>query len=49
MTESNERLRELCKQIEKEQDYDRFMELVEELNQLLEEKEERLRQRTRIS
>ncbi len=34
---------ELCKAIAAEQDHDRFMELVEELNRVLEEKEERLR------
>ena len=41
--ERGERWRQLCAQAAEEQDPDRLMELVREINQLLEEKEERLK------
>ncbi len=47
--ESGEYWMKLCKAVAAAEDHDRFMELVEELNRLLEEKEERLRRRGRPS
>jgi hypothetical protein len=43
--EKRERWRELCEQAEKEQDPRKLVELAEEINRLLEEKETRLKQR----
>lgn len=40
--EERERMYELCALIEKEQDHHRFLELIEELNDLLERKERRM-------
>jgi hypothetical protein len=40
--DERERMYELCALIEKEKDRHRFLELIEELNQLLERKEHRL-------
>jgi hypothetical protein len=40
--EERERMYQLCAMIEKEQNRDRFLELIQELNQLLEKKEHRL-------
>jgi hypothetical protein len=42
--ESRERWRKLCEQAEKEQDPQRLMELIDEINCLLELKEKRLQQ-----
>ena len=42
--ETGERWRKLCEQAAEEQDPNRLMELVREINQLLESKEERLLQ-----
>jgi hypothetical protein len=39
----NPRWEELCKQAAVEQDSKKFMELIQEINRLLEEKEQRLR------
>ncbi len=44
--EERERLHELCALIEKEKDHRRFLQLIEELNQLLERKEQRLEEQT---
>jgi hypothetical protein len=44
--ERGERWRDLCSQAAEEQDPDRLMELVREINQLLEEKEQRLKRET---
>jgi hypothetical protein len=41
--ERGERWRQLCAQAAEEQDPDRLMELVREINKLLEEKEQRLK------
>jgi hypothetical protein len=41
--ERGERWRDLCSQAAEEQDPDRLMELVREINALLEEKEQRLK------
>ena len=41
--EKRERWRELCEQAEKEQDPKKLVELAEEINRLLEEKETRLK------
>jgi hypothetical protein len=43
--EERERMNELCRQIQIEKDPAKFSALVEELNKLLEEKEERLQKR----
>lgn len=40
--EERERMNSLCGQIAKEQDHERFVRLVQELNDLLDKKEERL-------
>jgi hypothetical protein len=40
--DERERMYQLCAMIEKEQNRDRFLELIQELNQLLEKKEQRL-------
>ena len=40
---NQERWRELCQRAEKEQDPQKLLELTEEINRLLEEKEQRLR------
>lgn len=40
--EERERMYKLCKLIETEKDRHRFLQLIEELNQLLERKEQRL-------
>jgi ribosomal protein S6 len=40
--EERQRMYELCAMIEKEQDHERFLQLIEELNTLLERKEHRL-------
>lgn len=40
--ETGERWRKLCEQVAEEQNADRLMKLIEEINQLLETKEERL-------
>lgn len=40
--DEKERMYQLCAMIEKEQDRDRFLELIKELNDLLERKEHRL-------
>jgi hypothetical protein len=40
--EERERMYQLCAMIEKEQNRERFLELIQELNQLLEQKEHRL-------
>ena len=45
--ENLERWRKLCAEAEKEQDPQRLMELVEEINRLLELKEARLKERER--
>jgi hypothetical protein len=42
--ERGERWRQLCAQAAEEQDPDRLMELIREINDLLEEKEQRLQQ-----
>jgi len=42
--ETGERWRKLCEQAAVEQDANRLMELIKEINQLLESKEERLRE-----
>lgn len=42
MKEKTERWMELCKLVAKEQDPDRMLELIEELNELLEAKQQRL-------
>jgi hypothetical protein len=41
--ETGERWRKLCEQAAIEQDSDRLVELIKEINRLLEEKEERLK------
>jgi hypothetical protein len=41
--ERGERWRDLCSQAATEQDPDRLMELIREINELLEEKEQRLK------
>jgi hypothetical protein len=41
--ETGERWRKLCEQAAIEQDSDRLLELIKEINRLLEEKEERLK------
>lgn len=41
-TEERQRMYQLCAMIETEKDRDRFLRLIEELNQLLENKERRL-------
>jgi len=43
MREQTERWRELCKRAENEQDPKKLLELVNEINSILKEKEERLR------
>jgi hypothetical protein len=43
--EKRERWEQLCKLAADEQDPDRLMKLIEEINRLLEEKEDRLKQR----
>jgi hypothetical protein len=43
--ERQERWRELCKQAEKEQDVRKLIELAEEINRLLKEKEDRLKRK----
>ena len=43
--ENRERWRELCEQAETEQDPKKLVELAEEINRLLEEKEQRLKRR----
>lgn len=43
--EKRERWRELCEQAETEQDPKKLVELAEEINRLLEEKEQRLKRR----
>lgn len=43
--EQNNRLNHLCSEIAKEQDHTRFHRLVKELNELLDEKEQRLDRR----
>lgn len=43
--EQNKRLNHLCSEIAKEQDHARFHRLVKELNELLDEKEQRLDRR----
>ena len=43
--EQNERLNQLCSQIAREQDHVRFHRLVRELNELLDEKDQRLEAR----
>jgi hypothetical protein len=40
---AKERWRELCAQVEKEQDLGKLLELIEELNHLLDEKQARLK------
>jgi hypothetical protein len=40
--EERERMNVLCERIAKEQDHDKFVKLVQELNDLLEHKEQRL-------
>jgi hypothetical protein len=40
--EERERMRVLCEQIAKEHDHDKFVKLVQELNNLLEHKDQRL-------
>lgn len=40
--EERERMYQLCALIEKERDHNRFLQLIEELNELLERKEQRL-------
>jgi hypothetical protein len=40
--EERERMNRLCEQIAKEQDHEKFVKLVQELNNLLENKEHRL-------
>jgi len=40
--EERERMYELCALIEKEKDHNRFLQLINELNELLERKEHRL-------
>ena len=42
--ETGERWRKLCEQAAVEQDANKLMELIEEINQLLESKEQRLRE-----
>lgn len=42
--DERERMYQLCAMIEKEQDRERFMQLIKELNDLLERKEHRLEQ-----
>lgn len=44
-SEQNERLNQLCSQISKEQNHTRFHQLVKELNELLEDKGQRLEAR----
>ena len=41
--ETGERWRRLCEQAEVEEDHDKLLELAKEINRLLDEKEERLR------
>lgn len=41
-TEERERMYQLCALIEKEKDHRRFLQLINELNELLERKEQRL-------
>ena len=41
-SEERERMYELCAMIEKERDHARFLRLIEELNELLRNKEQRL-------
>ena len=41
-SEERERMYQLCALIEKEQDHHRFLQLIEELNELLERQEQRL-------
>jgi len=40
--DERERMNDLCEHIAKEQDHDRFVKLVQELNDLLDHKEQRL-------
>ena len=40
--DERERMSRLCEQIAKEQDHDKFVKLVQELNDLLDHKEQRL-------
>ena len=46
--ETGERWRKLCEQAEVEQDPHRLMQLIEEINRLLESKEERLLREQRL-
>lgn len=41
--ETGERWRTLCQQAQTEQDAEKFMKIIEEINRLLEEKEQRVR------
>ena len=41
--ENEERWRQLCEEVAKEQDSDRLLEFVRQINQMLEDKERRLR------
>lgn len=45
--ETRERWRTLCQQAQTEQDPDKLMIIIEEINRLLDEKEQRLRQHER--
>ena len=45
--QERERMYQLCAMIDKEQDHDRFLQLIRELNQLLERKEHRLEDQTK--
>jgi hypothetical protein len=45
--DERERMYQLCAMIEKEQDHGKFLRLIQELNELLERKEQRLEDRTR--
>ncbi|HTS05191.1 MAG TPA: hypothetical protein VMP68_06375 [Candidatus Eisenbacteria bacterium] len=44
-SEEREKMNRLCERIEEEKDPDRFTKLVQELNELLEQKEDRLKKR----
>jgi hypothetical protein len=43
--EERERMYQLCALIEKEKDHQRFIELIQELNELLERKQDRLEEK----
>ena len=45
--EEREKMNELCKSIQQEQDPDKFSRLIEQLNALVESKEDRLRAKRR--